>query len=194
MAKRKTKHTATPHFLMLTWGDDGKPSIGTSFTVQPMKLLPALMFPSIAELDVADSLSDAMKPPATNGQASRRDLERASGALSALMAIEMRSDASGFAAVLPDGAIRLFFHARELPVNAPMEITDSMKKIADEHRVQISAVGISDADRKFLEGASDRVATQCLFSNIAALLVRMKVTGNGIEAGVREAIRRGNSP
>lgn len=94
---------------------------------------------------------------------------------------------------MPDGSIRIYLHASGIPANAPVPLTNKMSEISRERSIPISMIGISRNDMEFLDGASDRVATQCLFSNIAALLVPMREEGKGTEAGVREALRRNNS-
>lgn len=186
--------TPTPHFLQLTWRDDGRPSVGTALSsLQPVELLATLMFPSVKEQDSLEKLSQAMNRPTVARTATTQDLVRASGALSDLMAIEMRNGARGFAAAMPDGSIRIYLHASGIPANAQVPLTNKMSEISRERGIPISMIGISRNDMEFLDGASDRVATQCLFSNIAALLVPMREEGKGTEAGVREALRRNNS-
>lgn len=212
MTEGREVQTLLP-FLGLTGDEVGRPKVfwvimeGTTSSLH----LP-LLWPSVKEQEAIEqgrqSLSEFAAVPAADDGGPSPSFDRyreAAEILPAVLVPELADPADGtvvggFANLEPDGGdvlVRLYMHindeaaprGRDTPVaGLPPGVEDEVAK----RNLRIVARHISSADYQVLDALYERILLHCALRGCRTLFVKLRGKGEGLEAGVREAIRRAN--
>lgn len=204
---------ATLPFLGLTGDDEGRPTVFLQMTEGANCSFEApLLWPSVKEQEAIEqgrqSLTEFAAVPAGDDGRPSPSFDRyreAAEILPAVLRAELADPAAGkivggFASAERDGGdvlVRLYLHINDegAPRGRDLAVAGLPSGIGEEaakRNLRIVARNISSADYQVLDALYERILLHCALRGCRTLFVKLRGKGEGLEAGVRETMRRAN--
>ena len=200
-------------FLGVTRNEEGHlgPTVIGAVGATHSLLLP-LFWPSIKEQEVLEqgrlSVTRIPQPRETDAGGASPSYDRyreAAGILPTILRLELRGPEDGriggaFSSLERDGddvLLRLYMHTNDedQPPGQDSPVTGLPTQIQQEVRernLRVVATRITSADFQLLDCVHERILLHCALQGFRTLFVKMRGKDEGLDAGVREAIRRAN--